>query len=140
MDSQWILVTGAGLVLLLGAGAAAQTAGSAVSGQATGLGAAEQAAGPGAPAQAAATPTLDGATLYAQRTCIACHGPDAKTPILPEYPKLAGQNAPYMLRQVLDIKSGARSNGNTAAMRGVLHLVTEEEIKVLVEYLSGLQP
>ncbi|MDH3213463.1 MAG: c-type cytochrome [Myxococcales bacterium] len=131
MDSQWILAAGAGLVLLLGVGAAAQT---------TGPDAAEQAAGAGAPAQAAETPTLDGATLYAQRTCIACHGPDAKTPILPEYPKLAGQNAPYMLRQVLDIKSGARSNGNTAAMRGVLHLVTEDEIKVLVEYLSGLQP
>ena len=131
MDSQWILAAGAGLVLFLGAGAAAPT---------TGPGAVEQADGAGAPAQAAETPTLDGATLYAQRTCIACHGPDAKTPILPEYPKLAGQNAPYMLRQVLDIKSGARSNGNTAAMRGVLHLVTEDEIKVLVEYLSGLQP
>ena len=84
--------------------------------------------------------TLDGATLYATRTCIACHGVDAKTPILPEYPKLAGQNAPYMLQQIKDIKSGARNNGNTAAMAGVLHLVNEAEMQVLVDYISGLTP
>lgn len=81
---------------------------------------------------------LDGATLWAQRTCIACHGPDAKTPILPEYPKLAGQNAAYALQQMKDIKSGARTNGNTAAMRGVMHLVTEEEMQTLAEWISTL--
>ena len=84
--------------------------------------------------------TLDGATLYRERTCIACHGPDAKTPILPEYPKTAGQNAAYTFQQMKDIKSGARSNGNTAAMRGVMHLVTEEEMKVLADYLASLEP
>lgn len=83
---------------------------------------------------------LDGATLYQQRTCIACHGPDAKTPILPEYPKLAGQNPAYMLQQMKDIKSGARDNGNTAAMRGVMHLVNEAEMQVLADYLAGLEP
>jgi len=83
---------------------------------------------------------LDGATLYATRTCIACHGADAKTPILPDYPKLAGQNAAYMLRQIKDIKSGARNNGNTAAMAGVLHLVNEAEMQALVDYIAGLTP
>ena len=94
----------------------------------------------GAAGAARAEETLDGATLYMQRTCIACHGPDAKTPILPEYPKLAGQNPAYMLQQIRDIKSGARSNGNTAAMRGVLHLVTDAEIQTLVEYIATLEP
>jgi len=78
----------------------------------------------------------DGATLYTQRTCIACHGPDAKTPILPEYPKLAGQNPAYALQQMKDIKSGARANGNTAAMKGVMHLVTDEEMAVLQDQLG----
>ncbi len=82
----------------------------------------------------------DGATLYAQRTCIACHGPDAKSPILPSYPKLAGQNPAYTLQQMKDIKSGARANGNTPAMRGVMHLVSEPEMEVLAEYLAGLNP
>jgi cytochrome c len=89
---------------------------------------------------AAAAQTPDGASLYKERTCIACHGPDAKTPILPVYPKLAGQNAEYALQQMKDIKSGARSNGNTAAMKGVMFLVNDEEMKILAEYISGLAP
>jgi len=83
---------------------------------------------------------LDGATLYASRTCIACHGPDAKTPLLPEYPRLAGQSPGYALQQMKDIKSGARDNGNTAAMKGVMHLVSEAEMQVLAEWLGGLDP
>jgi len=83
---------------------------------------------------------LDGAKLYRERTCIACHGADAKTPILPEYPKLAGQNVKYLAAQVRDIKSGARANGNTPAMRGVLHLVSDPEIDAIADYLSKLKP
>lgn len=82
---------------------------------------------------------LSGPDLYQQRTCVACHGKDAKTPLLPEYPKLAGQNAEYMKRQMHDIKSGARSNGNTPAMKGIMHLVTDEEIAVLATWLSTLK-
>lgn len=82
----------------------------------------------------------DGAKLYAERTCVACHGKDAKKPLTPEYPKLAGQNAKYTERQMLDIKSGVRANGNSAAMKGVMHLVSDEEIKALSEYLSKLKP
>ncbi len=82
----------------------------------------------------------DGAKLYAEKTCIACHGKDAKKPLTPEYPRLAGQNAKYAERQMLDIKSGARANGNAAAMKGVMHLVSDEEIKVLADYLSKLKP
>jgi cytochrome c len=92
----------------------------------------------GASAEDTAAP--NGEALYQERTCIACHGPDASTPILPEYPKIAGQNEAYILRQIRDIKSGARNNGNTAAMAGVLHLVNDEEIEALAKYLSGLSP
>lgn len=80
-----------------------------------------------------------GAKLYLEKTCVACHGKDAKTPIMPDYPRLAGQSAAYAEKQMLDIKSGARSNGNTAAMKGVMPLVTEAEIKTLSVYLSSLQ-
>ncbi|MER2560534.1 MAG: c-type cytochrome [Myxococcaceae bacterium] len=80
-----------------------------------------------------------GAKLYMEKTCVACHGKDAKTPIMPDYPRLAGQSAAYAEKQMLDIKSGARSNGNTAAMKGVMPLVSEAEIKTLSIYLSSLQ-
>ena len=34
---------------------------------------------------------LDGADLFQKKTCTSCHGKDAQSPILPIYPKLAGQ-------------------------------------------------
>ncbi|MCX7167388.1 MAG: cytochrome c [Rhodocyclales bacterium] len=87
-----------------------------------------------------AAPALaDGKTLYMEKTCIACHGKDAKKPLTPEYPRLAGQNAKYAENQMKDIKSGARANGNTAAMKGVMHLVTDEDIKELAKYLSEIK-
>ena len=82
---------------------------------------------------------LDGAQLYMEKTCIACHGKDAKKPLTKEYPKLAGQNAAYAEKQMQDIKSGARANGSAAAMKGVMHLVSDEEIKALADYLSKIK-
>ena len=80
----------------------------------------------------------DGATLFKTKTCTACHGKDGKTPVLPTYPKIAGQNAAYLLQQMKDIKSGARNNGNTASMKGVMHLVTDEEMQALADYIASL--
>jgi len=82
----------------------------------------------------------DGPTLYKTKTCIACHGPDGAKPIMPTYPKIAGQNKEYAINQMKDIKSGARNNGQTAAMKGVMHLVSDEEIAVIGEWLSTLKP
>lgn len=81
---------------------------------------------------------LDGAALYKTKTCFGCHGQDANTPILPVYPKLAGQNAAYAAQQMRDIKSGARANSQSAAMKGVMHLVSDEEIDAIAEWLSTL--
>ena len=78
----------------------------------------------------------DGAELYKTKTCWSCHGKDAKTPIMPIYPKLAGQNADYAFNQMKDIKSGARSNGQTAAMKGVMGLVSEEEMRAIADWLA----
>ena len=82
----------------------------------------------------------DGASLYKTKTCSACHGKDAKTPLMPNYPKIAGQNSAYTLQQMKDIKSGARNNGQTASMKGVMHLVTDEEMQVLEDYLATMTP
>lgn len=94
---------------------------------------------------AAASPSLvdaespDGEALFNQRTCFTCHGKDGKTPILPSYPLIAGQNEQYVLQQLRDIKSGARANGGSAAMAGVMHLVNDEEMLLLAEFISKLE-
>ena len=82
---------------------------------------------------------MDGAALYKDKTCNACHGPKGDKPLMPNYPKVAGQNAAYIEQQMKDIKSGARSNGQSAAMKGVMHLVNDEEIKAIADYLSKLK-
>ena len=82
----------------------------------------------------------DGAELYKTKTCFTCHGQDGKTPIMPAYPKVAGQNAEYALQQMKDIKSGKRANGMSAAMKGIMHLVSDEEMKALADYLAKLDP
>jgi len=80
----------------------------------------------------------DGKALYTAKGCTACHGADAKSPIMPAYPKIAGQGKEYLMQQMKDIKSGARNNGQTAAMKGIMASVSEDEITALAEYLSGL--
>jgi cytochrome c len=82
----------------------------------------------------------DGAKLYQDKTCWSCHGKDGKKPILPDYPKIAGQNAKYVEKQMMDIKSGARANGSSAAMKGVMDLVSEADIKAIAEYVSKMKP
>ena len=78
----------------------------------------------GNPAMAA-----DGATVY-QAACLACHGPDAKTPIMPLYPKLAGQNEEYLLNQLnAFIKEVEAQRGKK---------ITEEQADVLVEYAQWI--
>ncbi len=82
----------------------------------------------------------DGAELYKTKTCFTCHGMDGKSPILAEYPKIAGQSSAYSLQQMKDIKSGARANAMSAAMKGIMHLVTDEEMAALAEYIETMEP
>lgn len=85
---------------------------------------------------------LDGAELYKTKTCIACHGPGGDKPIMPTYPKLAGQNKQYLVQQTEAIMSGDRESPQTAAMKGALVTaegdwrVTKEEIAAISDWLS----
>ncbi len=81
---------------------------------------------------------LDAAGLYKERTCIACHGAEGREPVMEEYPKIAGQKAPYMLAQMKNIKNGTRSNNSSVAMKNVMHLISEEEMVIVTEWLAGL--
>lgn len=82
---------------------------------------------------------VDGAATYTAKGCAACHGADGKTPIMPLYPKIAGQSKEYATQQMQDIKSGKRSNGQSAAMKGIMASVSDEEITAIAEYISGLK-
>ncbi|MCW8906589.1 MAG: c-type cytochrome [Sedimenticola sp.] len=96
------------------------------------------AAAPAVADSAAAAPADPGAALYQAKGCTACHGPEGKTPIMSTYPKVASLPEQYILNQLKDIKSGAREHGQTAVMKGIMAAVSEEDMKVLAAWLSGI--
>ncbi|MCP4291503.1 MAG: c-type cytochrome [bacterium] len=84
-------------------------------------------------------PASPGGKLFKSKTCVACHGKDGKTPVLKAYPKIAGLSAEYAKMQMLDIKNGARANSQAVlGMKGIMHLVSEEEINHLADYIATL--
>jgi cytochrome c553 len=42
--------------------------------------------------------------------CAACHGEGGNKPLAPDYPKIAGQPADYLVKALKDYKSGKRKN------------------------------
>ncbi len=91
-----------------------------------------------APPKIVGTPELAGrgAALFEKANCVACHGKDAKAPILPQYPKLAGQNAEYLLKQILDFQKGKRTNDANSAMKAAVTSLSEDDAKALAYWLS----
>ncbi len=80
----------------------------------------------------------DGKKLYTENACAACHGPTGNEPIIPTYPKIAGQNREYLIRQMNDIKSGARDNGASPAMGALVANLSDDDVVAIAEYLSKL--
>jgi cytochrome c553 len=68
--------------------------------------------------------------------CMSCHGP-AGTGIPPRFPSVSGQHATYSQKQLLDFKTGARSNDSEVMTRTAFRL-SEAEIKAVAEYMAAL--
>lgn len=68
--------------------------------------------------------------------CVGCHLPDGAGH--ERYPRLAGQPPTYIVQQLMEFKSGTRSNDRAQVMRAVAGRLTDEEIKAVAEYLAGL--
>lgn len=68
--------------------------------------------------------------------CGACHGADGNTPMMPEYPKLAGQPADYLEKALKDYKSGKRKNPLMAPMAQGL---SKKDMKDVAAYFSSLK-
>lgn len=66
-------------------------------------------------------------------TCAACHGSDGNS-ISPTFPKLAGQSAAYIAKELHDFKSGTRQNAIMQAMAAGL---TDQDILDLAAWYSS---
>lgn len=67
--------------------------------------------------------------------CAGCHGADGNS-TAGTFPKLAGQNVRYLLKQMNDIKSGARS---VPAMTGQLDGKSDQDMEDIAAYFSSQQ-
>lgn len=80
-----------------------------------------------------------GKKLYTTKTCTACHGKDGVKPIMKTYPVLAGQDKAYLTAQAKDIQAGNRKNGGSNAMQPVMHLVNDQELDAITDFLANVK-
>ncbi|MBM3360625.1 MAG: cytochrome c4 [Betaproteobacteria bacterium] len=64
--------------------------------------------------------------------CAACHGIDGNS-VITANPKLAGQHAEYLYKQLTNFKSGARAN---AVMAGMAAMLSDADMHLVAEYFS----
>jgi cytochrome c553 len=65
-------------------------------------------------------------------TCAACHGPDGNS-ANPQWPSIAGQNAPYIVKQLQAYKDGTRSN---VLMSGQAAALSDEDMRDLAVFYT----
>ena len=83
-----------------------------------------------------ARPGLDGARLFRDYACNSCHGEGGRNG-LPGHPVLAGQDAQYLMAQLLAFKSGQRANGMAQTMIGTVATIPDDELTAIALYLSA---
>ncbi len=69
--------------------------------------------------------------------CASCHGTNGAG-IPAQFPRLAGQHADYTLVQLRDFRTGERVNDGAKMMQTIAKKMTEQEMKAVAEYVSGL--
>lgn len=79
---------------------------------------------------------MDAAKQTATTVCAACHGADGNS-VISVNPKLAGQSAPYLYKQLSEFKSGKRAN---AIMAPMVQNLSSEDMKALAAYYAEQTP
>jgi cytochrome c553 len=76
-----------------------------------------------APAGAGGDPEA-GRKKVEQHACQQCHGADGNQTTAPQFPKLAGQHADYLVKALADYRSGARNN---PIMKGIADKLSKQD-------------
>ena len=68
--------------------------------------------------------------------CGGCHEADGSGN--KRFPRLAGQHREYLIAQMYNFKKDVRSDASSRLMREVAKLLSDDEIKAVAEFLTGL--
>jgi cytochrome c553 len=70
-------------------------------------------------------------------TCRACHGKDGAAPIVPNYPKLNGQNKAYIVSALKAYRNGQRKGGLAGVMAAQATQLSDADIEALAAYYAS---
>lgn len=70
--------------------------------------------------------------------CASCHGPELNG--LDPAPRIAGRSPSYIVRQLYDIKSGARAGVSSQLMKPVVANLSNEDMVSIAAYLASRSP
>src|SRR3984957_5216596 len=71
--------------------------------------------------------------------CMACHGPTGRGNEPAKFPALRGQQSVYVVKQLNDYASGARTTGPNGIMPTISKRLSPDDIRNLASYLQGLR-
>jgi cytochrome c553 len=71
--------------------------------------------------------------------CIGCHSPDGAGLAAAGFPKIGGQHAAYVAKQLTDFREGNRTNdGDSMIMRGIAAKLSNKDIEAVSSFIQGL--
>jgi cytochrome c553 len=71
--------------------------------------------------------------------CMACHGPSGRGNEPAKFPALRGQQSVYVVKQLNDYASGARTTGPNGIMETIAKRLSPEDIRNLASYVQGMR-
>ena len=71
--------------------------------------------------------------------CMACHGPTGRGNEPAKFPALHGQQSVYVVKQLNDYASGARSTGPNAIMQTIAKRLSPSDMRSVASYVQGLR-
>ncbi|MEX2240218.1 MAG: c-type cytochrome [Burkholderiales bacterium] len=91
-----------------------------------------------AAAQDAAKPDLAKGEQLARQVCVACHAADGNS-VAPANPKLAGQHANYLYKQLTNFKAqgGKKAARENALMAGMVANLSDPDMRALAAYYAA---
>jgi cytochrome c553 len=89
-------------------------------------------------AQDAAKPDLAKGEQLAKQVCVACHAADGNS-VAPANPKLAGQHANYLYKQLTNFKAqgGKKAARENALMAGMVANLSDPDMRALAAYYAA---
>jgi cytochrome c553 len=87
-------------------------------------------------AQSAPDAQVAGREKFVQ--CASCHGADGRSTVVPQYPKIGGQTAEYVVIALKAYRDGRRLGTYAAMMAAVAKQLSDADIANLAAYVESL--